>query len=225
MRRAFTLIELLVVISIIAILIATLLPALSGARGSAQTVQCASNEKQIGAALFIYTEENKNLLPPMIILAEGVTNWGESGPYWQDLLADTLAGEETAFGRSASVYCPSVSKSHPIADYGNNPNLIPLLREANMETDRLKLVQYDSLRSPSEKVLAVDSVSDPFNPSRGSWFTSSLFLSLGRASPNIPYPPRHSLAMNTLWADLHVEAENAEDLVDNRFKYFVQAGP
>ena len=41
----------------------------------------------------------------------------------------------------------------------------------------------------------------------------------------MPYPPRHSLAMNTLWADLHVEAENAEDLVDNRFKYFVQAGP
>ena len=223
MRRAFTLIELLVVISIIALLIAILLPALSNARASARTIQCAANQKQIGAALFIYTEENKNLLPPMMILASGVTEWSESGPYWQDLLADSLTGEEKVFGRSPAVYCPSVEKSHPIADYGNNPYLIPFLREDNMDTDRLKLVEYDTIRDPSGKVLAADSSS---NNGRfiGSWFISSLFLSSGAASRNVPWPPRHSQAMNVLWADQHVEAENAADLVDNRFQYFVPSG-
>jgi prepilin-type N-terminal cleavage/methylation domain-containing protein len=57
-RRAFTLIELLVVISIIALLIAILLPALSRAHNQAKDVKSRATMKLIGDGLEMYRNDN-----------------------------------------------------------------------------------------------------------------------------------------------------------------------
>ena len=58
-RRAFTLIELLVVISIIALLIGILLPALGSARRSAQALRSKSDLKQLMTGYTAYQVDNK----------------------------------------------------------------------------------------------------------------------------------------------------------------------
>lgn len=55
--RAFTLIEVLVVISISSILIALLLPALSGARESANVSKCLANLREIAVTSVMYMED------------------------------------------------------------------------------------------------------------------------------------------------------------------------
>ncbi|MCC6579185.1 MAG: type II secretion system protein [Phycisphaeraceae bacterium] len=61
-RRGFTLIELLVVISVIALLIAILLPALQEARAAAQAIQCGTQMRQVLIGWSMYSDANKEWL-------------------------------------------------------------------------------------------------------------------------------------------------------------------
>jgi prepilin-type N-terminal cleavage/methylation domain-containing protein/prepilin-type processing-associated H-X9-DG protein len=115
-NAAFTLVELLVVISIIALLMGLLLPALSRARGAAGAVVCSSNLRQIEMAMGMYVENNndKTMADP----------WPANGRYWFHELAkylgnDTLKQRATSGATGISpdklkiAYCPLAKKPLP----------------------------------------------------------------------------------------------------------------
>ena len=88
-KHAFTLIELLVVISIIALLISILLPALAKARESARNIQCLAKLKQMGIPMVAYIADNNEVLMPThwAVLGYGgdpAARYG--GDKWIDLL-------------------------------------------------------------------------------------------------------------------------------------------
>jgi len=62
-RKGFTLIELLVVISILALLVAILMPALNRARQQATSAVCLANQKSLILAWMMYEQEYEGSLP------------------------------------------------------------------------------------------------------------------------------------------------------------------
>ena len=91
--HGFTIVELLIVISIIALLIALLLPALAMARQSADAISCAANLRSIGILNAEYADTYAGMLPPgQISYGYGDYQWhfqgmNELGSYsWTEFL-------------------------------------------------------------------------------------------------------------------------------------------
>ena len=93
MHRGFTLIELLVVISIIAVIIALLFPALSSARQAARITQCLSNQHQIGVTAHSRAASHRDVL----------MNVDPNGPDWPNRPFVTYLA---ATGRPGFTYLP-----------------------------------------------------------------------------------------------------------------------
>jgi prepilin-type N-terminal cleavage/methylation domain-containing protein len=105
--RAFTLIELLVVVTIIAILVALLFPAIDTMRKASYVAPCMNHQRQIVAALLTYAADHQGRLPDIAVEAGG----GDS-ERWDVKIAEYLNMPHAKFyGANAnSLRCPSAKK-------------------------------------------------------------------------------------------------------------------
>jgi len=115
----FTLIELLVVISIIAVLIAILIPMLSTAREHGQRVVCLSNLRQLTLAWITYAEENdsKIVLGSPFTISGYTRGWlGRAFLFPEnrsELIADPNKGALWRWIKDVDIYrCPRGRKGH-----------------------------------------------------------------------------------------------------------------
>ena len=129
-NKAFTLIELLVVISIIALLIGILLPALGSARKSARSMQCLSNLRQQGTAINAYAIDWKGYIPASYFdtNTEGFTDWGLLINAYLVNSGDNSYDDAGAVDNNTeALRCPQAQVAGGRLHFGSNPLVMPIL--------------------------------------------------------------------------------------------------
>lgn len=220
--RAFTLIELLISISIIALLLAILLPSLSTAREQARSAVCASNIRQITIANLAYTVDyNDHLVPGAKNFLTNLHRWHgtrlavnepfdpTTGPLVPYLTADKKIRTCPTFHR----FLESTANAFELGNGGYGYNNAFLGRQLKRVTADLYTVESDQsgvsltrVHNPAATLMFADAA-----------FTSSQLIEYSFAEPRFhPQFPartdpsihfRHHDHANIAWADGHVDRQ------------------
>jgi prepilin-type N-terminal cleavage/methylation domain-containing protein/prepilin-type processing-associated H-X9-DG protein len=199
---AFTLVELCVVVAIIAILAALLTSAVAKSKGSATTVQCLNNARQIGLAFASYADDYQGRLPQ----AGFELPWNSKPMPWTRQLLP-------CYKNTNLLACPELSKAFNRSCY----NYFMGGRVAFVEAGgHPASVQLPRVRYPANFVLSGDcnypfrgDDADPDNFTQDTLFSE---------------PPKvHGGRLNVLFADSHTEKFAAFDPAKMTYSYDKQA--
>ena len=235
-RRGFTLIELLVVISIIALLIAILLPSLSRARGLAKRAVCSSNMHSLAQAVYLYANDHKDRLVT-VGLSHGGQARSEQASWIETLKEDYGRNEKIARCPSDESDAWTVPIAPPDApgdaaqnDEASDPEqdeTKPILRRTSYATTYYTAARignrgpYDVLgliRKPGSTVLFAElvevgpfAVSDHVHPE--TWWSNPRLLASREMAIG-----RHLGQANYAFFDGHVASHMFEDTysIDNK---------
>jgi prepilin-type N-terminal cleavage/methylation domain-containing protein/prepilin-type processing-associated H-X9-DG protein len=202
-RHAFTLIELLIVISVIAILIALLIPAITLARNAAGIVQCGNNQRQLGMAIVTYADTDNGKIMPNFVRDSALN----TVKYWPELAREQLqdAGVDAATGaRKDGIWrCPAAKQvktalGYDKTTYAKNIWSGLVNRFVHVWEEPYGMINQARIRNPASFILTADAVND------GNAFVRDLTpwiwgLTYGRDF-------RHRGKVVVLFADNHVES-------------------
>ncbi len=211
-RLGFTLIELLVVISIISLLISILLPALSAARKSAQTLQCGTNQRQVFVAMVTYAQNHNDWIVPTYMQN------GNNNRLWSVGLAiETLNMSSSDFWptgqRPPGIFaCPSsdylTTTSH-YSDWGRSTWISRIYHQDYQWHQELRHADIDE---PSKILATTDSrMVTLTSNSSGADAINSTFNIWGRHRGSLA-PDDPSNVVNISYFDGHVRAQQIKEL-------------
>ena len=151
-QSGFTFIELLVTISIVAVLISIMMPGFRAARESANRIQCSSNLRQIGLAIYLYAFQNGEHLPETIFDNDGNAKQSEMMALTTGSMSDSptsgqwdglglLIGDGNNFLDNAHcLFCPCHRGNHDFQQLNANAKSCPTRIYSNYhfigDTDR-----------------------------------------------------------------------------------------
>ena len=207
--RGFTLVELLVVIAIISILAGLIFPVFSSARAKARQTSCASNMRQAGLAISMYSQDYDGLYPYAVDPADKDTPQIWNGmpefqaqipflPWLHEVLQPYVKSKEI-------FYCPS-DNGIVIEDFtGQVLNCVPTCYGKH-GTSYLYRTEI-AARNAGDATFQTPSQLNVYMDGSGIWHGSGPSdMSIGVASWYPGNPNLQERRFNTLHADGHVKS-------------------